>query len=160
MGARDLAGLTRAEYTRNPDAFRSAALQHLIPAAIEAVVHACRGTGPFQGKPPQRWAVRIALQVGGWLDQHAEIAVVLKLAQDYGLRGEDEIRARLDLAGKASSIGLEDAQARAIDLLGRIMTADPSRRETIREHLFGLDVSQSGAEVVEAKSLRHKPPRA
>lgn len=156
MGARSLEGLTRAEYTRNPDAFRSAALEHLVPAAVEAVVHGCRGTGPFAGKAPQRWAVRIALQVAGWLDQRTEVAVVMRLAQDYGLRDEADIRAKLDLAGKASSIGLEDAQARAIDLLGRIMTADPSRRDTIREHLFGVDIPGSSAEVVEAKPLRRR----
>lgn len=130
----------------------------MLPPAVEAIIAGCRGLPPFKG--PQRWAVRAALQIAGWLDQRSEVAIVLRLAQDYGLRDEADIRARLDLAGKASSIGLEDAQARAIDLLGRIMTADPSRRETIREHLFGLDVSGSSAEVVEAKPLRHKAPRA
>lgn len=137
MGAKTLEGLTRAEYTRNPEAFRSAALEHLVPAAIEAVYHGVKGTGPFQGKAPQRWAVRIALQVAGWLDQRSEIAVVLRLAQDYGLRDEAEIRERLALAGKVQSVGLEAAQARAVDLLRRIIAADPSRRDQVRAELFG-----------------------
>lgn len=137
------------ELERDPEAFRAKVRPWLLVPAIEAIHHALCGTGPFTGKPPQRWAVRLGLQVAGWLDMRSEVAVVLRLAQDYGLRDESEIRARLELAGKVQSVGLESAQARATDLLRRIMAADPGRRDAIRAELFGEAKSLPANEVSE-----------
>lgn len=140
-----MARLTRAAYLRDPAAFKEFAIPHLVVPAIQAVAHGAAGTGPFASKGPQRWAVRIALQVAGWLDQHSEVSVVMRLAEEYGLKTEAEVRQRLELAGRAQGVGLDSAQARALELLQKIMAADPGRRETIRASLFG-DI----AEAVEA----------
>src|SRR5690349_12413652 len=86
------AALTRAAFEADPDGFRDNALARMIPPAVRAVIHGCAGTGPFESRGPQRWAIRIALQMARWLDVRSEVAVVLKLAQDYGLRDEQEIR--------------------------------------------------------------------
>ena len=135
MGATDLARLTRAEYTKDPDRFREAAVSLLLPAALEAVYHALKGSGPFTGKAPARWAVRIALQVAGWLDMRQEVAVTLKLAQEFGLSGEAEIREKLELASRVRALDLPAAEARATDLLARIIEADPSARTRIATRL-------------------------
>ena len=145
-GVAGIAGLTRSAYLADPGKFKEHAIPWLVVPALMAVHHGAAGTGPFKDKGPQRWAVRIALQVAGWLDQRSEVSVVLRLAEDYGLKSEAEVRARLELAGRAQEVGLESAQARATDLLQRIMAADPGRREQIRASLFGeaVEVVASG----------------
>lgn len=143
-----------AAYETDPERFRDEAKSTLLPYAVWATMHALRGSGPFKGKPPQRWAVRAALQVAGWLDMRQEVAVTLKLAQEYGLSGEAEIRERLDLASRARTVDLPAAEARATDLLARIIEADPSARQRIATRLrLGSheDATRSLAEVQESE---------
>lgn len=97
---------------------------------------------------PQRWAVRIAMDVAAWTGQRSETSIVLKLVQDYGLRDESEIRARLDLAGKVQTLGLEEAVERATDLLERVFAADPRRRAAV---LTRLTRGTSTAEIEEGE---------
>lgn len=137
--------LTRAAFEADPEGFKATATARMMPAAVQAVILGCRDR--------QRWAVRLAFQCAGWLQLRESLAVMVALCQEYGFRSEADLRAWLALASRTSSVGLEAAQARAIDLLRKVIAADPGRRDLIRAELFGADMDPSRADVVEAKAL-------
>jgi len=143
----------QAAIREDPEAGKALFVARALPPALEAVIAGCEGSGAFEKRGPQRWAVRAALQIAGWLDLKERLSVLLELCQEYGFRSETDLRAWLALASRTSSVGLEAAQARAIDLLRKVIAADPGRRDLIRAELFGAEVDPSRATVVEAKVL-------
>lgn len=120
---------------KDPEEGRRTFLGMAMPGALLSTMRAANGEPPFE--KPQRWAVRAILEIGKVLGAQNEIRVVLELAQEYGLKSEAELRQRLELATRVRDVNLETAQARATELLRRIIAADPSRRATIRTELFG-----------------------
>ena len=103
-------------------------LEQQFPELAERVLALIeKHTSPPRPGKPQRWAVRIAMEVARWTGQTSETSVILKIVQDYGLRDEAQIRERLDMASKVSTLNLDEAVERATDLLVRVSDADPRR---------------------------------
>ncbi len=128
-------------WKRDPEEGRREFLGMAMPGALLSTMRAANGEPPFE--KPQRWAVRAILEIGKIIGASNEIRVVMELAQEYGLKSEAELRQRLELATRVRDVSLETAQARATELLRRIIAADPGRRDAIRSELFGeLEVQQ------------------
>ena len=146
------------EYRRDPDRCKREFLGVAMPKVMLATLAAAAGEAPFT--KPQRWANQAILNIAKWTGAASEVRAVLELAQEYGLKSEAELRQRLELATRVRDVNLETAQARATELLRRIIAADPSRRATIRTELFGeMDATPDPVAKLPAKAAPVKRGR-